>query len=73
MSPTVFLFQRFTGPTVCLMFRDAIDKAVEYKKNPTDLEDQILEELDNFHIDKDNTEDKEDDNSSKDKDKEDKI
>ncbi|XP_023346035.1 rab-like protein 2A [Eurytemora carolleeae] len=53
--------------------RDAIDKAVEYKKNPTDLEDQILEELDNFHIDKDNSEDNKDDNTSKDKDKEDKI
>jgi len=59
--------------TVYLMFRDAIDKAVEYKKNPTDLEDQILEELDNFHIDKDNSEDNKDDNTSKDKDKEDKI
>ena len=56
------------------MFRDAIDKAVEYKKNPTDLEDQILEELDNFHIDKDNSEDNKNDNTSKDKlDKEDKI
>ena len=30
------------------MFQDAIAKAVEYKKNPTDIEDQILEELENM-------------------------
>ena len=29
-------------------FRDAIDEAVKYKANPTDIDDQILEELDNF-------------------------
>ena len=33
------------------MFRDAIDAAVKYKDNPTDIDDQILEELDNFHFD----------------------
>ena len=55
------------------MFRDAIDKAVEYKKNPTDIEDQILEELDNFQIDKD-TEDKDtEDNDIEDKDTEDSV
>ena len=27
------------------MFNDAIAKATEYKKNPTDIEDQILDEL----------------------------
>ena len=32
-------------------FRDAIDAAVKYKDNPTDIEDQILEELDNFQMD----------------------
>ena len=26
------------------------DEAVKYKDNPTDIEDQILEELDNFRI-----------------------
>ena len=28
--------------------RDAINDAVKYKDNPTDIEDQILEELDKF-------------------------
>ena len=38
----------------CLLwicFRDAINDAVKYKDNPTDIEDQILEELDNFTMD----------------------
>ena len=57
----------------CPLFRDAIDKAVEYKKNPTDIEDQILEELDNFQIDKD-TEDKDtEDNDIEDKYTEDSV
>ena len=30
------------------MFQDAIEKAAEYKKNPVDIEDQILEELENM-------------------------
>ena len=30
------------------LFRDAIEEAVKYKANPTDIDDQILEELDNF-------------------------
>ena len=30
------------------LFNEAIEKAVEYKKNPVDIEDQILEELENF-------------------------
>ena len=38
--------------------------AVKYKDNPTDLEDQILEELDNFNFlgdkDKDDKDDKDD-------------
>jgi len=36
------------GTNVVKMFRDAINEAVKYKANPTDIEDQILEELDNF-------------------------
>ena len=39
--------------------RDAIDAAVKYKDNPTDIDDQILEELDNFHFDPRGDEDKE--------------
>ena len=39
------------GTNVVQMFRDAIDAAVKYKDNPTDIDDQILEELDNFHFD----------------------
>ena len=30
------------------LYRDAIEEAVKYKANPTDIDDQILEELDNF-------------------------
>ncbi len=30
------------------MFQEAFEKAVEYKKNPVDIEDQILEELENM-------------------------
>ena len=45
-------------------YRDALDMAVKYKDNPTDLEDQILEELDNFNFlgdkDKDDKDDKDD-------------
>ena len=33
------------GTNVVKLFEDAIEKAVEYKKNPVDIEDQILEEL----------------------------
>ena len=32
-------------------FRDAINDATKYKDNPTDIEDQILEELDKFTMD----------------------
>merc|ERR1712083_846498 len=38
------------GTNVVKLFRDAIDLAVKYKDNPTDIDDQILEELDNFHF-----------------------
>ncbi len=30
------------------MFQEAFEKAVEYKKNPMDIEDQIMEELENM-------------------------
>ena len=47
---------------LCLnFFRDAIDEAVKYKNNPTDIDDQILEELDNFHFEQKETKDEEDD------------
>ena len=36
------------GTNVVKLFVDAIDAAVKYKDNPTDIDDQILEELDNF-------------------------
>ena len=38
-----------SSTTLC--FRDAINDATKYKDNPTDIEDQILEELDNFTMD----------------------
>ncbi|XP_040571127.1 rab-like protein 2A [Lepeophtheirus salmonis] len=34
------------GTNVVKLFTDAVHKAIEYKKNPIDMEDQILEELD---------------------------
>jgi len=30
------------------MFNEAFEKAVAYKKDPVDIEDQILEELENM-------------------------
>ena len=36
------------GTNVVKMFTEAIGKAVDYKKNPLDIEDQIMEELENF-------------------------
>ena len=36
------------GTNVVKMFTESIEKAVEYKKNPLDIEDQILEELENY-------------------------
>jgi Rab-like protein 2 len=36
------------GTNVVKTFTDAIEKAVEYKKNPIDIDDQILEELENM-------------------------
>ncbi len=36
------------GTNVVKMFTDAIEQAVDYKKNPVDIEDQIMDELENF-------------------------
>ena len=36
------------GTNVVKMFTEAIEKAVTYKKNPDDIEDQIMEELERF-------------------------
>ena len=36
------------GTNVVKLFQDAVEKAVEYKKNPVDIEDQIMEELENM-------------------------
>jgi hypothetical protein len=38
--------------------------AIEYKDNPTDIDDQILEELDNFHMETKKTTTKEDEKPS---------
>ncbi|XP_023224914.1 rab-like protein 2A [Centruroides sculpturatus] len=36
------------GTNVVKLFRDAIKYAVQYKKNPTDFVDEVLQELENF-------------------------
>jgi Rab-like protein 2 len=36
------------GTNVVKLFTEAIELAVEYKKNPIDIEDQIMDELENF-------------------------
>ena len=45
-----FLFNDLLETIYLYYFREAIDEAVKYKDNPTDIDDQILEELDNFHF-----------------------
>ncbi|KAJ0029231.1 hypothetical protein NQD34_004228 [Periophthalmus magnuspinnatus] len=40
------------GTNVVKMFRDTIRRAVEYKQNPTDFMDEVLQELENFDLDK---------------------
>ena len=45
-----FQFNDLSETIYFYYFRDAIDEAVKYKDNPTDIDDQILEELDNFHF-----------------------
>lgn len=46
------------GTNVVKMFRETIKRAVEYKQNPTDFMDEVLQELENFDLDK-NEEDSE--------------
>ena len=40
-----FLSTASDGTNVVKMFNEAVKAATEYKKNPVDIEDQILEEL----------------------------
>ena len=40
------IFTASDGTNVVKMFNEAIKAATLYKKNPVDIEDQILEELD---------------------------
>lgn len=40
------------GTNVVKMFRETIKRAVEYKQNPTDFMDEVLQELENFDLDK---------------------
>ncbi|XP_070188570.1 rab-like protein 2A [Littorina saxatilis] len=38
------------GTNVVKMFRDAIKAASKYKSNPTDIMDEIMQELENFEL-----------------------
>ncbi|KAK7494546.1 hypothetical protein BaRGS_00014199 [Batillaria attramentaria] len=38
------------GTNVVKLFRDAIKAAVKYKSNPTDIMDEIMQELENFEL-----------------------
>ncbi|XP_072291409.1 RAB, member of RAS oncogene family-like 2 [Eucyclogobius newberryi] len=40
------------GTNVVKMFRDMIKRAVAYKQSPTDFMDEVLQELENFDLDK---------------------
>ncbi|XP_054891586.1 RAB, member of RAS oncogene family-like 2 [Poeciliopsis prolifica] len=40
------------GTNVVKMFREMINRAVDYKKNPSDFMDEVLEELENFDLEK---------------------
>ncbi|XP_026167233.1 RAB, member of RAS oncogene family-like 2 isoform X1 [Mastacembelus armatus] len=50
------------GTNVVKMFRDMIKRAVDYKQNPSDFMDEVLQELENFDLEKgeDNSEADED-------------
>lgn len=49
------------GTNVVKMFRDMIKRAVEYKQNPSDFMDEVMQELENFDLEKkDNSEAEED-------------
>ena len=45
MNPSILLSTASDGTNVVKMFNEAVKAATEYKKNPVDIEDQILEEL----------------------------
>ncbi|XP_063782708.1 rab-like protein 2B isoform X2 [Pseudophryne corroboree] len=48
------------GTNVVKLFTDAIKLAVSYKRNPRDFMDEVMQELENFELEKpDNTSDKE--------------
>ncbi|XP_061752176.1 RAB, member of RAS oncogene family-like 2 [Nerophis ophidion] len=48
------------GTNVVKMFRDMIKRAMEYKQNPRDFVDEVMQELENFKLEKnDNTSDSE--------------
>ncbi|XP_033985749.1 rab-like protein 2A [Trematomus bernacchii] len=38
------------GTNVVKMFREMITRAVEYKQNPSDFMDEVLQELENFDL-----------------------
>lgn len=44
----LFYVSASDGTNVVKLFNQAVKAATDYKKNPVDIEDQILEELDNF-------------------------
>ena len=45
MNSSILLSTASDGTNVVKMFNEAVKAATEYKKNPVDIEDQILEEL----------------------------
>ena len=44
----MFYVSASDGTNVVKLFNEAVKGAVEYKRNPQDVEDQIMEELENF-------------------------
>ena len=44
----LFYVSASDGTNVVKLFNEAVKAATSYKKNPVDIEDQILEELENF-------------------------
>uniref|UniRef100_A0A3Q3IT51 RAB, member of RAS oncogene family-like 2 n=1 Tax=Monopterus albus TaxID=43700 RepID=A0A3Q3IT51_MONAL len=40
------------GTNVVKMFRETIKRAVDYKQNPSDFMDEVLQELENFDLEK---------------------
>ena len=48
MNSSILLSTASDGTNVVKMFYEAVKAATEYKKNPVDIEDQILEELEHM-------------------------